>query len=328
MPPPPAPRRLRACQMTLQWLRQRSGWPTGGWGWLETVVNPMHAREGVHHLAPCTTQSTCTVCETMHAALPVCRYWAAAEQLGARDAAATASDGLQALRAAYVSIVEMMPQARATVQGLVASVVVAKGVGTSLNYAPLSHSLFDTNALPPRSLSAADLHGNQRGQCPAALHRTAALCGSSASKNIPCSYGRGLLCRSCCADCGTARPAWGLLDRQPSAGLPPSCTQASLQAAVAAGLDAGGDEHRWEGPGAAEALAAAAVHDPATRMFWFNVRARVSCAAWQFGCQRACRRLLDRTLTFSLCPRSCRHPAGRCTEPGIRGSHHAALCAA
>lgn len=37
-----------------------------------------------------------------------------------------------------------------------------------------------------------------------------------------------------------------------------------------------GDEHRWEGPGAAEALAPDLVYDAASRMFWRNVRARVS----------------------------------------------------
>ncbi len=57
--------------------------------------------------------------------------------------------------------------------------------------------------------------------------------------------------------------------------------QAALHAAAEAGLDTGGDEHRWEGPGAAEALAADLVHDPATSLFWRNVRARVRVAG---GC--------------------------------------------
>lgn len=52
--------------------------------------------------------------------------------------------------------------------------------------------------------------------------------------------------------------------------------QAALHAAAEAGLDTGGDEHRWEGPGAPDALAADQVHDPASSLFWRNVRARVS----------------------------------------------------
>ena len=54
--------------------------------------------------------------------------------------------------------------------------------------------------------------------------------------------------------------------------------QAALHAAAEAGLDTGGDEHRWEGPGAAEALAADLVHDPASGLFWRNVRTRVRAA--------------------------------------------------
>ena len=58
--------------------------------------------------------------------------------------------------------------------------------------------------------------------------------------------------------------------------LPPTANpQASLQAAAGAGLEVGGNEHRWQGPGAAAELAADLVHDPVTRMFWRNVRARV-----------------------------------------------------
>lgn len=48
-----------------------------------------------------------------------------------------------------------------------------------------------------------------------------------------------------------------------------------MRAAAEAGLDTGGDEHRWEAPGAADARAMDLVYDPATRMFWRNVRARV-----------------------------------------------------
>lgn len=65
-----------------------------------------------------------------------------------------------------------------------------------------------------------------------------------------------------------------------TAGCVPSL-QAALQAAAAAGLDTSGDEHRWEGPAAADALAGDLVYDPATRMFWRNVRARVSGQGWQ-----------------------------------------------
>ena len=52
--------------------------------------------------------------------------------------------------------------------------------------------------------------------------------------------------------------------------------QAALHAAAGAGLNVGGDEHRWDAPGSAEAQSAELVLDPATRMFWRNVHARVS----------------------------------------------------
>jgi hypothetical protein len=52
--------------------------------------------------------------------------------------------------------------------------------------------------------------------------------------------------------------------------------QASLEAATAAGLDVGGDDYRWELPSQAELRVWDLVHDPVTRMFWRNVRARVS----------------------------------------------------
>lgn len=54
------------------------------------------------------------------------------------------------------------------------------------------------------------------------------------------------------------------------------CKQASLHAAAEAGLEVGGNEHRWEAPGTAESRAADVIYDPATRMFWRNVRTRVS----------------------------------------------------
>lgn len=49
-----------------------------------------------------------------------------------------------------------------------------------------------------------------------------------------------------------------------------------MEAAAAAGLDVGGDDHPWEVPWQAELRVWDFVHDPVTRMFWRNVRARVS----------------------------------------------------
>ncbi|PRW45038.1 G-patch domain-containing [Chlorella sorokiniana] len=69
--------------------------------------------------------------------------------------------------------------------------------------------------------------------------------------------------------------------------------QAALHAAAEAGLDTGGDEHRWEGPGAAEALAADLVHDPASGLFWRNVRARASAQS-QASAAHAMRRFARR----------------------------------
>jgi hypothetical protein len=53
---------------------------------------------------------------------------------------------------------------------------------------------------------------------------------------------------------------------------------AALQASLAAAADTGAalEESRWEGVEAGEARVRAAVHDPVTRMFWKNVKARVS----------------------------------------------------
>ena len=67
----------------------------------------------------------------------------------------------------------------------------------------------------------------------------------------------------------------------------PRLAQAALHAAAEAGLDTGGDEHRWEGPGAPDALAADQVHDPATTLFWRNVRARVSKGGAQHAALQA-----------------------------------------
>lgn len=54
-----------------------------------------------------------------------------------------------------------------------------------------------------------------------------------------------------------------------------------------------GDEHRWEAPGSAEARAADMVFDPATRMFWRNVRTRAS-APGQASSAHAMRRFARR----------------------------------
>ncbi|KAL4436605.1 hypothetical protein ABPG75_003744 [Micractinium tetrahymenae] len=69
--------------------------------------------------------------------------------------------------------------------------------------------------------------------------------------------------------------------------------QAALHAAAQAGLDVGGDEHRWEAPGAAHARAADLVYDPATRMFWRNVRARAAAQS-QASSAHAMRRFARR----------------------------------
>jgi hypothetical protein len=55
-----------------------------------------------------------------------------------------------------------------------------------------------------------------------------------------------------------------------------ACVQSTLTAAAAGGLDVAGDEHRWDGPWTTAESMLAIVYDPATRMFWRNVRARVS----------------------------------------------------
>ncbi len=64
--------------------------------------------------------------------------------------------------------------------------------------------------------------------------------------------------------------------------------QASLTAAAAAGLDVGGDEHRWAGPCSADVGVLDLVNDPVTRMFWRNVQARVSGQALHCICIQHC----------------------------------------
>lgn len=126
---------------------------------------------------------------------------------------------------------------------------------------------------------AADLCGGRRGrQRAAAPLRTAALCGGPAGGLGGAGSGAGR-CKGQQGEAPAAgrpcspAPNWLLWTCLPR--LPPPTLQASLQAAAGAGLEVGGNEHRWQGPGAAAELAADLVHDPVTRMFWRNVRARV-----------------------------------------------------
>ena len=67
------------------------------------------------------------------------------------------------------------------------------------------------------------------------------------------------------------------VDEEVPFGLPPppparfaAALQNAVLAAAAAGLECGGDEHRWEPPSASRAIAATLVHDGVTELFWKN----------------------------------------------------------
>ena len=78
------------------------------------------------------------------------------------------------------------------------------------------------------------------------------------------------------------------IDEEVPFGLPPApparfaaALQNAVLAAAAAGLECGGDEHRWEPPSASHAIAASLVHDDVTELFYKNsIRVRGGCGVW------------------------------------------------